>query len=72
VGREVVRRDVDPSDRRVSRITLTIDLSADPWSSLTRFDDDFDGAVASSDLEQTQQLAEFLESLTASTVGATR
>jgi hypothetical protein len=72
VGREVVRRDVDPSDRRVSRITLTIDLSADPWSSLTRFDDDFEGAVASSDLEQTQQLAEFLESLTASTVGATR
>ncbi len=72
VERDIVRRDVDPEDRRVSRITLTIDISADPWSSLTRFDDDFEGAVAAGDLEQTQLLAEFLESLTESTVGATR
>ena len=72
VERDIVRRDVDPEDRRVSRITLTVDISADPWSSLTRFDDDFEGAVAAGDLEQTQLLAEFLESLTESTVGTTR
>ena len=72
VERDIVRRDVDPEDRRVSRITLTIDISADPWSSLTRFDDEFEGAVAAGDLAQTQLLAEFLESLTESTVGSTR
>jgi DNA-binding MarR family transcriptional regulator len=72
VERGAVRRDVDPEDRRVSRITLTIDLSADPWSSLTRFDEDFEGAVAAGDLQQAQQLAEILESLTESTVGSTR
>lgn len=72
VERDIVRRDIDPDDRRVSRITLTVDISADPWSSLTRFDDDFEGAVAAGDLEQTQLLAEFLESLTESTVGSTR
>lgn len=72
VERDIVRRDVDPEDRRVSRITLTVDISADPWSSLTRFDDDFEGAVAAGDLAQTQLLAEFLESLTESTVGSTR
>ena len=72
VERDIVRRDIDPEDRRVSRITLTVDISADPWSSLTRFDDDFEGAVAAGDLAQTQLLAEFLESLTESTVGSTR
>jgi len=72
VERDIVRRDIDPDDRRVSRITLTVDISADPWSSLTRFDDDFEGAVAAGDLAQTQLLAEFLESLTESTVGSTR
>ena len=72
VEREVVRRDVDPEDRRVSRITVTVDIAADPWSSLTRFDDAFDGAVAAGDIEYTRQLAEVLESLTESTVGASR
>ena len=72
VERGVVRRDVDPDDRRVSRITATIDVAEDPWSSLTRFDIDFDGAVAASDAEFTRQLAEALESLTDTTVGAPR
>ena len=72
VEREVVRRDVDPEDRRVSRITATVDVSDDPWSSLRRFDDAFDGAVAAGDIEYTRQLAEVLESLTESTVGASR
>jgi DNA-binding MarR family transcriptional regulator len=72
VERDVVRRDMDPEDRRVSRITLTIDLAADPWSALTRFDSDFDGAVAAGDIQSAEQLAEILESLTESTVGVAR
>ncbi len=70
VDRDIVRRDVDAEDRRVSRITVTIDIASDPWSSLTRFDHDFDGAVAAGDLQFAHQLAEVLESLTETTVGA--
>ena len=36
--REIVRRDIDEDDRRVNRITLSVDLEAEPWSALTRFD----------------------------------
>lgn len=72
VDRDVVRRDVDPDDRRVSRITATVDIAADPWSSLTRFDADFDGAVAAGDLQYAHELAEVLESLTDTTVGAVK
>ena len=49
VDRSLVRRDVDPDDRRVNRITATIDIAEDPWSVLSRFDDDFDIAVAAAD-----------------------
>ncbi|HKT57661.1 MAG TPA: helix-turn-helix domain-containing protein [Microbacterium sp.] len=41
VKRGAVRRDVDPDDRRVNRLTATVDLSAAPWSALTRFDEAF-------------------------------
>jgi hypothetical protein len=72
VEREAVRRDVDPDDRRVSRITVTVDLAADPWSSLTRFDSDFDGAVAAGDIQYTEQLADILDTLTDSTRNGSR
>ena len=72
VEREAVRRDVDPDDRRVSRITVTVDLAADPWSSLTRFDSDFDGAVAAGDIQYTERLADILDTLTDSTRNGSR
>jgi len=72
VGRDLVRRDVDTADRRVNRITATIDIAADPWSVLNRFDDDFDLAVGSADQALVGNSAALLESLTATTVGTRR
>ncbi len=37
-GRRIVRRDIDEEDRRVNRISLSVDLETEPWSVLTRFD----------------------------------
>ncbi|WP_345800463.1 MarR family transcriptional regulator [Microbacterium sp. AZCO] len=64
VDRGAVRRDVDPSDRRVNRISLTIDLGQEPWVALTRFDDDFDEAVLTADEGEVLRFAELLGSLT--------
>ena len=69
VDRGVVRRDIDPSDRRVNRITATIDIAEDPWSVLNRFDDDFDVAVGAADQALVGNSAALLKSLTAATVG---
>lgn len=68
VDRGVVRRDIDEDDRRVNRITVTVDLAEDPWAMLTRFDDDFDRAVGAIDEDQTTTFTELLESLTLETV----
>lgn len=70
VGRSLVRRDVDPTDRRVNRITATIDIADDPWSVLNRFDDDFDVAVGAADQARVGDSVALLASLTAATVGA--
>lgn len=70
VHRSLVRRDIDPADRRVNRITATIDVAADPWSVLNRFDDDFDVAVGAADKAVVGRSAALLDSLTAATVGA--
>ncbi|WP_374977246.1 MarR family winged helix-turn-helix transcriptional regulator [Microbacterium trichothecenolyticum] len=72
VSRSLVRRDVDPSDRRVNRITATIDIAEDPWSALNRFDDDFDVAVNAADPALVESSTALLEALTAATVGARR
>ncbi len=72
IDRGAVRREVDAHDRRVSRITMTVDIATDPWSSLTRFDTEFDDAVAAIDLDQTAALAELLESLTETTLETAR
>ena len=69
VNRSLVRRDVDPADRRVNRITATIDIADDPWSVLNRFDDDFDVAVGAADQAIVGDSAALLEALTAATVG---
>ena len=70
VDRSLVRRDVDPDDRRVNRITATIDIAEDPWSVLSRFDDDFDLAVAAADKKLVGDSAILLQELIAATVGA--
>jgi hypothetical protein len=70
VGRSLVRRDVDTTDRRVNRITATIDIAEDPWSVLNRFDDDFDVAIDAADQRLVGDSAALLGSLTAAAVSA--
>ena len=70
VERGAVRRDVDPADRRVSRLIATADLHAEPWSVLTKFDDAFSAAIAESNSDDASQLAEALDSLTAAASSA--
>ncbi len=65
VQRGAVRREVDEHDRRVNRITLSIDLGEAPWSALTRFDDDFDRALSGYDARDIAHFAETLDTLTA-------
>ncbi|MFC8682073.1 MarR family transcriptional regulator [Microbacterium ureisolvens] len=69
VNRSLVRRDVDPDDRRVNRITATIDIAEDPWSVLNRFDDDFDVAAGTADQALVGDSAALLAALTTATVG---
>jgi len=65
VARLAVRRDVDAADRRVSRLTAIADLTAEPWSILTRFDEAIKSALNSSDSEDGGRLAHALDALTA-------
>jgi DNA-binding MarR family transcriptional regulator len=69
IDREAVRREPDPSDRRVSRIHLTIDMREEPWNALTRFDDELSAAA----LEKAPDVIEpFVELLDEMTAAATR
>ena len=70
VNRGVVQREVDAVDRRVNRITATIDIAAAPWSELRRFDDDFEVAIDDADHAQVDELAELLATITTATVNA--
>lgn len=65
IERDAVRREPDASDRRVSRIHLTIDLREDPWNTLTRFDDDLTAAAIAKGGGVTDPFAELLDELTA-------
>lgn len=69
VDRHAVRRDVDTDDRRVNRISVTVDLSTEPWSALTGFDVAFAEAMARSDVSDTERLARELNALTAIAAG---
>lgn len=62
--RGAVRREVDADDRRVNRLTVTVDLFSEPWSALTRFDADFEAALAAMDAAETARLAATLDALT--------
>jgi DNA-binding MarR family transcriptional regulator len=67
VDRGAVRREVDAHDRRVNRITVTVDLDNEPWSALTRFDDDFDSAIGDQSPTTMDEFAELLDALTTTT-----
>jgi len=71
VERGAVRREIDMVDRRVNRITATIDTAVEPWSALSRFDVEFDTAAEGLDPSRTDELAAILNDLTAS-VGVRR
>lgn len=64
VEREIVRREGDGTDRRVSHIRLIIDLQVEPWSALTAFDQDFGRALAAHDDAESARFAEILDTLT--------
>ena len=64
--RSTVRREIDADDRRVIRLTATVDLGSEPWSALTRFDDAFTSALEGTDLDDSARLAGALDSYTAS------
>jgi hypothetical protein len=66
VERGAVRRDMDTADRRVNRLTVTVDMSTDPWSALSRFDTAFDQATAGADIDDTERFAAALDRFTAS------
>jgi DNA-binding MarR family transcriptional regulator len=64
-----VRRDVDPEDRRVNRLSLTVDLEVEPWSALTRFDTAFDVALADGSYADVDRFIEALDALTQAASG---
>lgn len=68
VERGAIRRDVDPTDRRVNRLTAVAAMDEEPWSQLSRFDDDFDSLAEQGDPEQTRAFAALLEELTSAAV----
>jgi DNA-binding MarR family transcriptional regulator len=68
--RGAVRREVDADDRRINRLTVTVDLESAPWSQLTMFDDAFAAAAIASDSPEAGRLAVALDALTASAAHA--
>lgn len=64
VQRGAVRRDLDEVDRRVNHITATVDLYAEPWVALTRFDTRFDEALSHADQKVLARFADALDALT--------
>lgn len=70
VARGAVRRDVDEEDRRVSRLSATADLHAEPWSVLTRFDAAVAAAIAAAELPDAQRLAGAIDDLTSAAQSA--
>jgi hypothetical protein len=66
-GRGVVQRDVDADDRRVNLITLAVDLDADPWDALTRFDVRLAAAALALGVDANESFGRTLDDLVAAT-----
>jgi DNA-binding MarR family transcriptional regulator len=64
VSRAAVRRDPDSADRRVIRLTATVDLESEPWAALTGFDSAFAGAVDAGDHARSSAAAELIAGFT--------
>lgn len=65
--RQILRRDVDEADRRVNRITLSIDLETEPWSALTRFDRRIAEAASALGPVESAKFSSTLDALVAAT-----
>ena len=63
VDRGVIRRDVHDEDRRMVRLTSTVDLATDPWSALISFDDGIASAIDDLDPAATGSAADLLNGL---------
>lgn len=61
VQRHAVRREPDPDDRRVNRLSVVVDLGAPPWSALTRFDADLERVAGDLDARDADRLAGMLD-----------
>ncbi|GEB46383.1 MULTISPECIES: MarR family winged helix-turn-helix transcriptional regulator [Microbacterium] len=66
VRRDVLRREFDPDDRRVTHVYAMVDLTTDPWRCLTRFDDAFEAALANVGSELQESVAAVLDTATRS------
>lgn len=61
IERGTIHRDTDPSDRRASLLTVTVDLSSSPWNRLNAFDRSLEAALAAeADPATLQRIAELL------------
>lgn len=65
VGRGVLRRELDVEDRRVNHIYLEIDLNAEPWSALRRFEVEAQAAIHAESSDASRAFAEMLRRVTA-------
>jgi len=64
VGRGVLRRELDVEDRRVNHIFLEVDLDAEPWVALRRFDAEMQRAVRDEPADASRVFAEMLRRVT--------
>jgi DNA-binding MarR family transcriptional regulator len=69
VGRDIVRRDPDPADRRSVRLTATVDIAQEPWSALAAFDTGLESAATELDAAEAEHLAELISGLTRRAAG---
>ena len=69
VGRDIVRRDPDPADRRSVRLTATVDIAEPPWSALAAFDTGLESAATELDADEAERLAELISGLTRRAAG---
>lgn len=65
VGRGVLRRELDADDRRVNHIYLEVDLDAEPWSALRRFEVEVHAALRAESSDASRVFAEMLRRVTA-------